>query len=233
MKFTKKILSIPPYISTSWKNISALHIHEGKLLITLQSGATIELPELETDILEQIFIAHAEHLESLPEKPKKPKPEMRPDSNVAFAMPFKFGIEGLEGMGNVFEHNQSQSGAPDLPQEMLERIAKITEALGSEATEAMPKAEPHCNCFYCQVARAMQGKEKELVHPEFDGSDSEIVTDDELTFSEWKIAKVGEQTYEVQNPLSLEERYRVHLGSPVGCTCGEKNCNHIRAVLSS
>lgn len=233
MKITKKILSIPPYISTSWKNISALHVHEGQLLITLLSGATIELPELDADFLEQIFHAHAEHLESLSEIAKKPKPEMRPDSDLAFAMPFKFGIEGLEGMGNVFEHNQTQAGAPDLPAEMLEKITKITEALGAEAIENMQSPEPHCNCFYCQIARAMQGKKKPAIHPELDGSDTEFVSDEELTFSEWKIAKVGEQTYEVQNPLSNEERYRVHLGSPVGCTCGEKNCNHIRAVLSS
>ena len=116
---------------------------------------------------------------------------------------------------------------------MLEKITKITEALGAEAIENMQSPEPHCNCFYCQIARAMQGKKKPTIHPELDGSDTEFVSDEELRFSEWKIAKVGEQTYEVQNPLSNEERYRVHLGSPVGCTCGEKNCNHIRAVLSS
>ncbi len=233
MKITKKILSIPPYISTSWKNISALHVQEGNLLITLQSGATIELPELEAEILSQIFTAHAEHLESAAEKQRKPKPEARPDSNVAFATPLKFGIEGLDNMGAMFEHNPEQASAPNLPEEMLEKVTKITEALGVEAPENMLKAEPHCNCFYCQIARAMDGKKRAQPHLLLDEEDGEPVRDEELTFSEWKITKVGNEIYDVQNPLNSEEHYRVHLGTPIGCTCGQKNCNHIRAVLSS
>ena len=37
----------------------------------------------------------------------------------------------------------------------------------------------------------------------------------------------------VTNPLDANEHYNVFLGDPIGCTCGQKNCEHIRAVLNS
>ena len=35
------------------------------------------------------------------------------------------------------------------------------------------------------------------------------------------------------DPLDPNEHYNVFLGTPLGCTCGEKDCEHIRAVLST
>ena len=61
----------------------------------------------------------------------------------------------------------------------------------------------------------------------------EEVTIDDLRFREWDIKQTGDKLYTVANPLHAEEHYTVFLGSPIGCTCGEQNCQHIRAVLNS
>jgi len=93
----------------------------------------------------------------------------------------------------------------------------------------IPKGEPHCNCPYCQIANAMQGTVSEVEEKEVE----EEVTEDDLKFREWDIKQEGDKLYIVTNPLDADEHYQVFLGTPVGCTCGQKNCEHIRTVLSS
>ena len=61
----------------------------------------------------------------------------------------------------------------------------------------------------------------------------EIVSDEELRFKTWEISQTNDKLYLVSNPIDANEHYSVYLGEPVGCTCGEKHCDHIRAVLSS
>jgi hypothetical protein len=61
----------------------------------------------------------------------------------------------------------------------------------------------------------------------------EEVSDEDLKFRDWEIKQTAEQLYTVTNPLDANEHYNVFLGSPLGCTCGDKNCEHIRAVLTS
>ncbi len=77
MKINSKILSIPPYISTSWKNIASLHIETQQpmliLVVTLLSGVRIEVPDLESTMMEAIFAAHTRFLEQ-EEKVRPPKP---------------------------------------------------------------------------------------------------------------------------------------------------------------
>ena len=63
--------------------------------------------------------------------------------------------------------------------------------------------------------------------------EEEIVSDEDLKFKTWDIVQTGEKLYDVTNPLDTKEQYHVYLGEPVGCTCGEQYCEHIRAVLSS
>ena len=67
MKMNPKILSIPPYISTSWKNIASLHVEHrhatSLLVVTLLNGAKIEVPQLSPPLLDAIFKAHALFLE--------------------------------------------------------------------------------------------------------------------------------------------------------------------------
>ena len=59
------------------------------------------------------------------------------------------------------------------------------------------------------------------------------ITPEELQFKDWEIAQKDGKLYHVINPLDKNEYYDVFLGDPIGCTCGNKNCEHIRAVLST
>jgi hypothetical protein len=237
MKINQKILSIPPYISTSWKNVISLHMEEtdkGSLLVIgLVNGSTIEIPNLDRPILEATFASHEKHLEqeaSLPSEGKEflgPIPNM--DPSALLSVPISLGIEG--NMGNLLQHNSEAAESPDLPSEVIEKITAMSKAIGFDNLDNFPKPEPHCNCMHCQIMRALR-KEEEATVKESAELDEEV-SDDDLRFREWDIIQSGDALYVVSNPLNVQERYNVFLGNPVGCTCGESNCQHIRAVLNS
>ena len=80
MLVNSSILSIPPYISTSWKNILSLHIDNIQaeaplLVVTLTNNQTIEIPHLAASLLDLIFQTHALYLqqETLSSKPNEQK----------------------------------------------------------------------------------------------------------------------------------------------------------------
>ncbi len=238
-KLDKKILNLPPFISTSWKNVNTLHVKEidGKqvLMVILHNGTSIEVPRLEKMTLNEIFEAHAKFLEGEEEAvdiltAPTSVPSKESDISFSFGLPFpsEGGNTGTQGFGSVMEHDPSRADSPDLPSEVLEKTTGIWKAIGMDFEKMnMPKAEPHCNCFYCQIAKAIENglSDKE---PE-----EEIVLDEELTFKDWEIRQEGDKLFIVSNPLNAEEHYQVFLGSPVGCTCGQTNCEHIRTVLNS
>ncbi|MBS0629336.1 MAG: hypothetical protein JSS30_03820 [Verrucomicrobia bacterium] len=239
MKINPKILCIPPYISTSWKNVLSLHMdrREGHpiLVIGLLNGSTIEIPRLESIELEAIFNAHQKHLEQEAAQTQPPKPSSQPtvlpgmniEAGGLISFPLPFSIEG-NNMGNLLQHNQDAADSPDLPKEVLEKIAGLTKAIGFDNPDNFPKAEPHCNCMHCQIMRVFHQEPES--HEE---QQEEVVTDQDLQFRDWDIRQAGDKLYVVSNPLCAGEHYNVFLGSPVGCTCGEHNCEHIRAVLNS
>ncbi len=242
MKINPKILSIPPYISTSWKNIASLHIENQSsmiiLVVTLLSGARIEVPHLDQAMMEAVFAAHARFLEH-EERPQANK--LPPKSPIGFLtgqeqqilsmeLPIKGGVMNMENFGMLLQHNPQQADSLDLPPDILEKITQLSKTLGIDDPNAIPKAEPHCNCMRCQIARAMQ---KGI---EGDGEQSqqeEIVRDEELKFRTWDVAETGDKLYLVSNPIDQKEHYNVYLGDPVGCTCGQTHCEHIRAVLNT
>lgn len=241
MKINQKILSIPPYISTSWKNVLSLHIdkREGHsiLVIGLVNGSTIEIPGLDSNTLKATFAAHSKHLEreeSVDEIKQGPigplmPPQFAGDPSAVLSLPIQFGID--THMGNILQHNQEASDSPDLPQDVLEKITTLAQSMGFAEMDHFPKPEPHCNCVHCQIMRAMQQKQEDNSHHEL--SENEEVSDDELRFRDWDIKQQGDKLYIVTNPLNQTEHYDVFLGSPVGCTCGQSNCEHIKAVLNS
>lgn len=223
MKITTSILSIPPYLSTTWKNISSLHVREERgaftLVVILQNRVQVEVPHLDKGTIDAIFEAHAQYAEE--SAPKK----------LPIAGPFSFSLplkaDGpIDTLGSAMQHNPEQANLPPIPPELLKKITMIARSFGLDDASALQKAEPHCNCTYCQIARALQGEEpKEMP--------AEEVTEADLHFRDWEIKKTGDHLYDVSNPLEPNERYGVFLGTPLGCTCGSKNCEHIRAVLNS
>ncbi len=238
MKINQKVLSIPPFISTSWKNISMLQINENAgtkdLLIILNNGSRIQIPNLPGVVIEEIFDAHSKFLEqdeAVQKKPVKQTSENPPaNSNFSFGIPLNFGSGSIENMATIMQHNSEQKNAPDLPPEVIDKITSISKMVGIDGElESLPKAEPHCNCFYCQIARSLNQGEEEFEESE----EEEVVSDEDLTFKDWGIKQTGDKLYTVTHPLNINEQYQVYLGNPIGCTCGEKNCIHIRTVLNS
>ena len=55
IKITEKILSIPPYISTSWSRICALHMKANILAITLADGDNGQIPNLDSETFSRFF----------------------------------------------------------------------------------------------------------------------------------------------------------------------------------
>jgi hypothetical protein len=229
IKITDKILSIPPYISTSWSRIAALHMKGGVLAITLVDGDTLHIPNLNNETIHLIFQYHAVYLEkeqtthptSDQSKIKGILEQGEPSIRLAFG-------SSLEGLGNMMQHNPTQADSPDLPPEILQKIGTIAKVLGPTDELLLPKAEPGCNCFHCQIARVLNPTSSQ--HPVVEESE---VTPEELQFQQWTITQTGDKLFSVVNRLDEHEKYSVYLGHPVGCTCGKQGCEHILAVLKS
>jgi len=240
MKINTKILSIPPYISTSWKNVISLHIEtrsgNSVLIIGLVNGSTIEIPNLDQESISSVFAAHEKYLEQDAPAPTTSEdsstvlPEGFSDGGSAIlSLPLNFGLDS--NMGNLLQHNQEASDSPDLPKDMIDKIAQLSKVIGLDNLENFPKPEPHCNCMHCQIMRVIR-EEEEARNEQHEELEEEI-TDEDLKFREWDIHQIGDQLYIVSNPFNNNEQFNVYLGNPVGCTCGKPNCEHIRAVLNS
>ena len=232
MKITNRILSIPPYISTSWNEVSSLSYDEKTqtLTVNLKDKPPISVPNLSKEEAEKAFDSHQQFLEN-PTSKISPKGFAGPGPGpgpIGFGIPLGENGGGIEGLGAAMQHNPDQKEAPDLPPELLAKISTVAKALGLDKIENLPEAEPHCNCFHCQMARALQKKS----HLEEENADEEV-SDEELKFRTWDIKQEAEKLYIVTNPLDEKEKYNVFLGHPIGCTCGHNNCEHIRAVLNS
>jgi hypothetical protein len=226
MKINERILSIPPYISTSWDNVASIRINEENALeITLHVGTKVVVFNLSTDLLETIFHYHVKSMELA-------------DENLTqdpFTLNMGKGgivLSGMENFTGMMQHDPSQSDGPSLPFGILSKIAEMGKAIGVDAeTFNIPEGEPNCNCPYCQIAKAIHGIKS--IDSNLGSADFEEVTKEELTFREWDIVQKNDKLYDVLNPLDKTEKYSVYLGDPIGCTCGKNNCEHILAVLKS
>lgn len=249
-KIDEQLICIPPYISSTWEQVRFLQSDEDPtthlftLTIHLQDGKEVHIPHLDSSLIDIAFSAHMKFLENK-EEPKAQTSSV--DTPKSFGgllqqltgfsplqlgdVPIRFGITGLEGMPGmeIVQHTLSQSQAPDMPAEVVERITTMLTTLTNGDLSGFPKPEPHCNCPHCQVARSLHKITKE---PEPSSLDLPVA-DEELTFRDWDITKMGENLYTVTSPLDPQEHYNVFLGTPVGCTCGDSHCAHIKAVLYS
>jgi hypothetical protein len=230
IKITDKILCIPPYISTYWSRVDALHMKEGVLVVTLMDGETLHIPNLNLETIHSIFQHHALYLEkeqsaSIQEEEASQLQEIMKQEEPAIRVAFG---SSLEGLGEIMQHNPDQANAPNLPPEILQKISAISKILAPSGEEVLiPKAEAGCNCFFCQISRALNPDASSPIAEEPE------VSDEELQFQQWTIAQTGEKLYSVTNRLDEHEKYHVYLGQPIGCTCGKEGCEHILAVLKS
>lgn len=247
-KITKNFISIPPYLSTSWMNVSSIHAEGHLTVIVLYNGEIIELPSLNEEIIQQLFDMHALHLEE--EQDATLKQFTTPPDQLIKQPPFsqlffsqepgtdsqlKFGLSGIDGMGVALQHNTAYANAPDLPPEVLQKISSIGKIIINDDSSTMPKPEPHCNCPFCQISRALHSAidSEKPVSTVAAADPEEVVSNEELQFQNWDIAQTGDKLFTVSNRLDTLETYNVFLGQPVGCTCGKTGCEHILAVLKS
>lgn len=228
MRVTKSFLSLPPFLSTGWEHVASLRLESEHLtgapllVVNLRDGSRVEVPRLNDTVIEAVFAAHEAYLEERRPEVSEAPPLFPLLSDQLITFPLKFGEEG--GLAGGMAHAPEQAEMEDLPPELLEKVASVAHALGAD--ELFRKEQPvaGCNCFFCQVSRASGGEPV---------VEEEEVKDEELAFRSWDIQESGDQLYTVTNPLDATEKYSVYLGTPVGCTCGEKSCEHIRAVLNS
>jgi hypothetical protein len=247
VKIDEKLICIPPYISTTWDQVTFLKSEEDPethlftLAIHLADGKEVLIPNLDSSLIDIAFSAHIKHLEKKGGSLPRPKEESKTIGALLQQLtgltpeqlanvPIRFGIAGIEGMPGmeVLQHNLNQANTSDMPPEVLEKISGMIKMMTNGDIAAFPKPEPHCNCPHCQVARSIHGISKNE-----EPQALEAVSDEELKFRDWDIAKRGDQLYIVTNPLDPKEHYSVYLGSPIGCTCGQPHCEHIKAVLYS
>lgn len=233
IKINNKIISIPPYISTHWSRVSGMYMKGSTLSLMMNQGELISIPDLSKEILQQIFQAHAAYLdqESSSTSLACETPGLKSLFGQMADTSIRLAVSSLDGLETISQHNPDQSDAPDLPQELLVKLGTFSELVPPGKELILPKAEPFCNCFHCQVTRALHHEtiavKEELI---------ELVADQELEFQQWNITQIGNHLYTVSNKLETQEAYQVYLGHPVGCTCGKggnDGCEHIVAVLRS
>ena len=227
---SEKVISILPYISTSWSNIRSLYLEGSVLVFSLMDDMKVEVPNLDDGTIKAIFDMHVKVSEKRDEVFKG---ELSMPSDATLAGKHIGGVLGggqfsdLENLGSMMQHNPQQSDSPDLPRDVLRKVSGIAKIMGDDEMSTVPQPVSDCNCFYCQIVRSIHMGIGDLE------DEGEEVSDEELKFREWEVREVKENLYEVTNPLDPNEKYNVYLGDPLGCTCGKKNCEHIKAVLES
>lgn len=244
MKINDTIISIPPYLSTTWNQILSIKMKGSQLSVSLKDGDTINIPDLDEETKDLIFKTHAENIEkrcfeetqtkkSLLENEKKELSvlsEVLLENQGLQGFPLKFGFGTLEGLNPVGGHNPLEANAPKIPDHILDKITMIAKAVAPDELSLFPKDIPNCNCFHCQISRKINQDSTSI---ESEVIEEEIVKDDELLFNQWNVSLIGDRLYKVSNKLDEKEAYTVFLGSPVGCNCGNENCEHIIQVLRS
>ncbi len=239
MKITEKMLSIPPYISTTWDNIASIHMDGDHLIISMNDNKTITITDLSVEVVEKIFECHEAFLEERQPHQKQPKvtssQEKISNQEMLMGFPFRVGIGGSipEGLGQTLQHNPAYADLPLLPPEVAQKISLLGKVVSPEDLQAMPPAEPNCNCIYCQIIRIMHKTQNPNDVETHEIEPIEDVSDEDLRFEQWEVHPINDKMYCVVNKLDQNEHYNVYIADKVGCTCGKDHCEHIVAVLRS
>ncbi len=249
MKINQRVLHIPPYISCKWSEIASIRVEtiEGKdlLHVHLLSGAKATVLNLTQDEIDLIFKMHVHHLEEVAEEEEKFKnvkeipffsnlfqaPPM--DANVAtsFGAPISFHLDANDPSSLFQGHNPQFSQSPPLPKEILDKITLIAKAIGGDMIKEVEPVEL-CNCFFCQIARALKNERTEDRKPHVPKNLPKDLLRGGID-PEWMVDEVGPHMFRVVSREEPEVIYQVYLGEPIGCSCGSNRCQHIIAALKS
>lgn len=232
MKINEHFISIPPYVSVSWKEVAALQIVENDMIIHLKGGNNVLLPQISVEQTKLIFDFHQRYLDqesmaapfaSSPFSMGRMGSPFPFETSDLAELPIAFKIGTPDGVVSALGHNPAQAESTDLPKEILDKISSVTKSMGMAPQDSLPLGEDHCNCFFCQIMNHIH-------HTTFL---EEEVCEEDLIFHEWDIKETSENLFSVENPLDSAEKYSVYLGHPIGCSCGNHGCEHIIAVLKS
>jgi hypothetical protein len=206
MIINKQLLSIPPFISTSWKDVELL-LSDGQhtLNIYLKNGTLVKISHLLKEQLDLIFNVHQEIL--LTQAQDLAAPLIDP-------LFFQFS-------GPFLEHDPELSDANPLPDEVKARLQSLLEGLPKIDSAKLPQPILGCNCPHCQLMTLINVPKNE----------EEYVDDEELKFASWDVNQLSDHLFKLTHPYDETDIYYVSLESPISCTCGEKNCEHIEHIL--
>lgn len=228
MDLNIKYFSFPPYLSTAWEQVAALSITPShQIVFHLVNRESVTLPLLSPSETDAIFKTHAEFLQQQIKTLSHKKETGGERDSI-----YRFALGSPDGISVAMHHNPAQSNAPDLPKEMLAKIAQISKILSLDENQNYAEVEPHCNCYHCQIARAIH---QNLVQAKGEKAlgEEEPISDKDLEFQQWEITQTGDKLFSVVNKIDRQEQYSVYLGQPIGCTCGKQGCEHILVVLKS
>lgn len=207
MIINKHMLSIPPFISTSWKDIDLL-LSDGQttLNVYLKNGTVVKISNLLKDDLNLIFKVHQDILLS-PSQPTIP----------SLIDPLLFSLSGP-----LLEHDPDLHDASPLPDEVKIKLKSLLEGMPKLEKIKLPQIHQDCNCPFCQIMGLIQDEAT---------NDEEIVKDEDLLFSTWKQEAFSDHLIKLTHPFNQEETYFINLESPISCSCGQTSCEHIEHVL--
>lgn len=208
MIINNKLLSIPPFISTSWRDVELL-LSDGQhtLNIYLKNGTLVKISHLLKDQLDLIFKVHQDVL--LNQNTDKKPPFLDP-LMVQFS-------------GQILEHDPELFDFQPLPDDMLGKLKALSSALPKPDKDRMPQIHPGCRCPHCQIMT--------VILEEQDNDD--LVDDSDLTFATWLQEELTDHDFLITHPYNKEETYLVTLGEKVCCSCGQMPCEHIEHVLKN
>lgn len=206
MIINKQILSIPPFISTSWQDVELL-LSDGHstLNIYLKNGTLVKISNLLKEDLDLIFKVHQDILLS----PSQPEiPSLIDPLLLSFS-------------GSLLEHDPDLKDASPLPLEVKTKLKSLLDEIPKLDKIKLPDIHPDCHCPFCQIMNLMQDQDH----------DDELVTDDDLHFSTWKQEALSEHLIKLIHPFNHDENYLVSLDTPITCSCGQTGCEHVEHVL--
>lgn len=226
MQINKKMLSIPPYISTQWGCIVSIAQNkesEEALDFSLTNEIVISVPNLSKEDQKKIFRTHQEYLTSCQEVSEAQIFTLLSGDSVS---PTQVSIPASASFFPLLQHSVEVSGLPEIPKETILKMTQVFDDLTTHQNPFYKAPEPHCQCMYCQIARVVHDEVGSL-----EGEDNSTKDAVDTTISKgWHVKEYSPDQFEVSSPNASNGPFVVTL-SPPSCSCGSASCEHIAAVL--